>query len=91
LYESLKRVPEGLEVYKREDIPEDWQYKNNPLVLPLVVVAKPGFAFIRSNETSPAEQGQHGYDSSMPDMRSIFYARGPGTFQVKLDLNFESM
>lgn len=84
VYAGLKEK-EGFDVYRREDIPDYFHYKNNRLVQDILVVAKPNY-FIRGLQNSkqvprdPPEfytEGTHGYSNST-DMRTIFFAKGPG-------------
>lgn len=85
VYEGLKGK-EGFDVYRREDIPDYFHYKNNRLVQDILVVAKPNY-FIRGLQNSkqiPRDPpnvhffgGVHGY-ANMTEMRTIFFAKGPG-------------
>lgn len=87
MYEQLLEMP-GVEVYKKENIPEEFHYKEGRLVHDLLLVAKPGYFIvglkgekqIPSDNKSSSENpyaASHGYYNS-PDMRTIFFARGPG-------------
>ncbi|ODN05640.1 Ectonucleotide pyrophosphatase/phosphodiesterase family member 6 [Orchesella cincta] len=86
VYEGLKGK-EGFDVYRREEIPEHFHYKNNRLVQDILVVAQPNY-FIRglaqSSKQVPRDPatvqywgGTHGYPN-MTEMRTIFFAKGPG-------------
>lgn len=66
-------------IYKKEDIPDFWHYKNNRRVMPLFAVADEGWT-LTTNRTaigSVNEHGAHGYDNRLNSMKPIFYARGP--------------
>ena len=87
----------GTTVYLREEIPDEWHYKNGRLVQDILVVAKDKHV-IRSLQTSkqiPRDrdpralwEGTHGYPD-MEDMRAIFFAKGPGiTFDLDPIANF---
>ncbi|GBM71780.1 Ectonucleotide pyrophosphatase/phosphodiesterase family member 6, partial [Araneus ventricosus] len=85
VYEALKGI-QGLRVYLKEDIPDHYHIKHNRLTLPLLLVASKNY-YIRGLDIpgksiptgSSISLGSHGYDPyDVPDMRGIFFARGPG-------------
>ncbi|XP_035224229.1 glycerophosphocholine cholinephosphodiesterase ENPP6-like [Stegodyphus dumicola] len=85
VYEALKGVA-GLNVYKKEEIPEHYHVKYSRLTLPLLLVASKNY-YIQGLDIpgksiptgSSISLGSHGYDPyEVPDMRGIFFARGPG-------------
>lgn len=77
----------GLNIFKKEDIPNHYHFKNHRLVLPIVLTADEGYYINPINDTIKMKPpslkkylGFHGYDpyvKSKTDMRGIFYARGP--------------
>lgn len=78
------KKPRGLRVFTKDAIPDEWHFKNNELVAPIVLVAEEGYyimPFRNPTKTIPGNHGPspgiHGYDPVMPDMWGIFYARGP--------------
>ncbi|ODM96364.1 Ectonucleotide pyrophosphatase/phosphodiesterase family member 6 [Orchesella cincta] len=88
VYQALQ-YQEGFDVYLREEIPEDFHYKNGKLVLELLIVAHPnyylsGFDSDKQipenlvNASDKIEGGIHGYPDNITEMRTIFYAKGPG-------------
>ncbi|GIY51375.1 hypothetical protein CEXT_462351 [Caerostris extrusa] len=85
VYEALKDIP-GLHVYLKDEIPEHYHIKHNRLTLPILLVASKNY-YIRGLDIpgksiptgSSISLGAHGYDPyEVPDMRGIFFARGPG-------------
>lgn len=78
-------------VYKNEDLPERWHYKNERRTGPITVVAEPGYAFAHDmtkaveyyrktyhlNVTNETTFGIHGYDNALREMNSLFMAWGP--------------
>ncbi|XP_015929500.1 glycerophosphocholine cholinephosphodiesterase ENPP6 [Parasteatoda tepidariorum] len=85
LYEELKGIT-GLHVYLKEEIPEHYHIRNNRLTLPILLVASKNY-YIKGLDIpgksiptgSSISLGSHGYDPyEVPDMRGIFFARGPG-------------
>ncbi|XP_054712344.1 glycerophosphocholine cholinephosphodiesterase ENPP6-like isoform X1 [Uloborus diversus] len=85
VYQALKGIP-GLQVYHKEEIPEHYHLRNNRLMLPILLVADKDYLIEgldipgKSIPTgSSVSLGSHGYDPyQVSDMRSIFYAVGPG-------------
>ncbi|GAB6032703.1 ectonucleotide pyrophosphatase phosphodiesterase [Chamberlinius hualienensis] len=61
-------------VYKKEEIPEEYHYRNNRRIMPILLVADEHWAI---SESIPTELGNHGYNNSLPSMRPFFVAHGP--------------
>ncbi|XP_054712930.1 glycerophosphocholine cholinephosphodiesterase ENPP6-like [Uloborus diversus] len=85
VYKALKGIP-GLNVFLKEEIPVHYHIKNNRHTLPIMLVADEGY-YIQGLDIpvksipggSLPTLGSHGYDPyKVTDMRSIFYAFGPG-------------
>ncbi|XP_054156958.1 glycerophosphocholine choline phosphodiesterase ENPP6-like [Oppia nitens] len=81
---------EGIKVYKRDDIPDEFHYKHNKNVLPILLTVEMGYEIAvpsspgkvyPGGEThiapDPPSGGNHGYDRHIKDMRGIMYAFGP--------------
>ncbi|KAJ6668637.1 hypothetical protein lerEdw1_012119 [Lerista edwardsae] len=87
VYNRLKNVPH-MTVYRRENIPSRFHYKHGRFVSPLTLVAEEGWFIVESRETLPFwengtgkreawQNGWHGYDNELMDMRGVFLAYGP--------------
>ncbi|CAL1264238.1 unnamed protein product [Larinioides sclopetarius] len=85
VYDALKGIP-GLKVYLKEEIPEHYHIKHSRLTLPILLVASKNY-YIKGLDIpgksiptgSSISLGSHGYDPyEVPDMKGIFFARGPG-------------
>ncbi|KAH0616131.1 hypothetical protein JD844_027019 [Phrynosoma platyrhinos] len=87
IYNKLKTVPHMM-VYMKEDIPARFYYKKGKFVSPLTLVAEEGWFITESRETLPFwengtgkrdawQNGWHGYDNELMDMRGFFLAFGP--------------
>ncbi|XP_034967611.2 glycerophosphocholine cholinephosphodiesterase ENPP6 [Zootoca vivipara] len=87
VYNKLKNVPH-MTVYKKEDIPARFYYKEGKFVSPLTLVAEEGWFIVESKEKLPFwengtgkrdawQNGWHGYDNELMDMRGFFLAYGP--------------
>lgn len=88
LYQAFKRLHKSLEtphfeVYKKEDFPDRFHYRNNDRIAPLLVLPDPGWNLVTRKEFDPhygnvySPRGVHGYDNLSPESRAIFVAQGP--------------
>lgn len=79
IYHKLKAAEQNYRVYRKEDIPEHYNYKNHIRVPDIVVIAESGYTITSAErlESRPVSGGDHGYDYGSPEMRSLFIARGP--------------
>lgn len=82
IFQLLKKNQKGFTVYKKEDIPAYFHYKNNPFIGDIIAVADLGYTFIRTPEELKRMKrfqphGDHGYDNHALDMQGIFFAVGP--------------
>lgn len=88
LYQAFRRLYDSLdephfEVYKREDFPSRYHFRDNIRIPPLLVLPDPGWNFVTRKEFDPksgnrySPRGIHGYDNLSPESRAIFVAQGP--------------
>jgi len=86
LYQQLKSaMPEQATVYRKSDLPERWNFRNHRRVAPIVVVAEPGWIFVREQWLEGMKaaddyyrpRGSHGYDNKHREMHGTFFAFGP--------------
>ncbi len=81
LYNSLTQTAGHFSVYKREDIPERYHYRDNRRIGELVLLAETGWLFGGRNgkgiRWNGKFHGAHGFDNDDPQMRGIFFAVGP--------------
>ncbi len=81
IYQRLKNAHPHLTVYKKEDIPERFHYRNNRRIMPIIGLADEGWSitsrsyFERHRDRYTG--GNHGYDNALPSMRAVFIAHGP--------------
>lgn len=76
-------------VYKKEDIPQEFHYRDHRRILPIFLLADEGWdVYPQFNESwIPKGQtvwGNHGYNNSLPSMRPLFIATGPA-FKTKYE------
>ncbi|XP_060884249.1 ectonucleotide pyrophosphatase/phosphodiesterase family member 7-like [Labrus mixtus] len=76
VYQALKGGHPNLHVYKKEEMPSRLHYSNHPRLLPIILIADPGYVV---NGILPLNfnKGEHGFDNEVSDMQSIFRAVGP--------------
>jgi predicted AlkP superfamily pyrophosphatase or phosphodiesterase len=71
----------NLHVYRREDTPASWHYRDNPRIPPIVGIVDEGWTIIEAPPADPkkhpGEGGTHGYDPAYRSMSGIFIAAGP--------------
>ncbi|UYV73389.1 ENPP6 [Cordylochernes scorpioides] len=86
VYQDLMAASfKGLQVFKKEDIPEKFHFKNHRLVLPILLLADEGYYINAISDHTKMKpfverifKGTHGYDPTVCEsMRTVFYARGP--------------
>uniref|UniRef100_L7MBC0 glycerophosphocholine cholinephosphodiesterase n=1 Tax=Rhipicephalus pulchellus TaxID=72859 RepID=L7MBC0_RHIPC len=92
VYAKLKSLNiKGLNVFRKEDLPESYHLKHSYLTQPIVLTTDPGYLLVKLRLTESENQmpksnetfrGGHGYDPmKLADMRAIFLATGPGLKQ----------
>jgi predicted AlkP superfamily pyrophosphatase or phosphodiesterase len=85
VYRALVNAHPRLKVYRRNDTPEPWHYRDHPRIPPIVGVVDEGWQVLRRGTIADIvarkirpERGAHGYDpATAPSMRAIFVAAGP--------------
>ncbi len=78
---KLASVHPHLRVYRREETPASWHYRDNPRIPSIVGVADEGWlVFAKRPDPNKVTgfKGAHGYDpATSPSMRGLFVAAGP--------------
>lgn len=85
VYSALAAAHPRLKVYRREETPAHWHYRDHPRIPPIVGVVDEGWQLLRRTTLEAMRQrtlspqlGSHGYDpSTAMSMRAIFVAAGP--------------
>jgi predicted AlkP superfamily pyrophosphatase or phosphodiesterase len=77
-YEQLSTQADRFSVYRKAEIPAHLHFANNPRIGEILLLAKAPYVFTHTERSSPPSPGAHGYDPrEVPDMNTIFYAKGP--------------
>jgi predicted AlkP superfamily pyrophosphatase or phosphodiesterase len=83
VYLALARASPHLHVYKRNETPAAWHYRDHKRIPPIVGVVDEGWLIVRGNIRERAAlllrppRGAHGYDPAVISMRGILVAAGP--------------
>lgn len=78
-YSRLKQLS-NIDVYKKENIPDKWHFKNHHRIKSLLVVAKEGWTILKDEFEGSYyfySKAAHGYDNDLKSMQAIFFAEGP--------------
>ncbi|XP_065223789.1 bis(5'-adenosyl)-triphosphatase enpp4-like [Planococcus citri] len=60
-------------IYKKEEMPDFWYWKNNRRNIGLYAASNPCYSF----DDNPTQKGNHGYVPGLKNMRAFFTAIGP--------------
>jgi predicted AlkP superfamily pyrophosphatase or phosphodiesterase len=81
MYKALKNNEKHYRVYKKEDLPERYHFKNNRRVFDFIMVANPGYTIVDADYKPRflklLPRATHGYDPNTKAMQAFFAARGP--------------
>ncbi len=86
IYNSIKaELPETAKVYKKNEIPERYKYRDNPRIAPILVLPDEGWILTTRERYEKAKKegklesisGSHGYDNELVSMRALFVGHGP--------------
>lgn len=81
IYDKLKLNSNNYKVYKKNEIPNFYNYKNHPFIYSLLLVADIGWSLVDDRSLSKwnddYSKATHGYDNNHVDMHGIFLAAGP--------------
>ncbi len=76
LLQQLQKIP-NLTAWRRTQMPERFHFGKNPRILPIVVIADPGYNLGFEAKANNYRGATHGYDNQFHEMWGIFYAIGP--------------
>jgi predicted AlkP superfamily pyrophosphatase or phosphodiesterase len=98
VYRALVNAHPRLTIYRREETPERWHYRDHPRIPPIVGVVDEGWQVLRRRTvleivagTIAGDRGNHGYDPMLMSMRGIFIAAGPAFKQGTTVPAFENV
>ncbi|MEO5826144.1 MAG: ectonucleotide pyrophosphatase/phosphodiesterase [Gemmatimonadales bacterium] len=79
VYQKLHVASPHLKVYRRDEVPERFHFRDNARITPLVLVAEEGWSITSRSRVASwrAQGGGHGWDNALPSMRAIFVSAGP--------------
>ena len=81
VYNALVDAHPNLSVYRKQEIPERFRYRNHRRITPIICIADQGWE-ISSHEYFDSRPdaytgGTHGYDNQLSSMHAIFIGSGP--------------
>ncbi|XP_015783288.1 bis(5'-adenosyl)-triphosphatase enpp4-like [Tetranychus urticae] len=77
-------------VYKKDEIPEEYHYRYNRRIMPILLEADPGYEIAFTTWSHQDEKwGNHGNNNTQPEMEALFIATGPA-FKNSFNLNQSS-
>jgi predicted AlkP superfamily pyrophosphatase or phosphodiesterase len=76
VWASLSKPRPHVTCWRKEEIPERFQYGRHPRVPPFFCLAESGWT-ITNPAREPRFGGAHGYDNHAPEMNAVFIASGP--------------
>ena len=74
---AISNHTKSFTLYRRYELPERWNYKNNVRIPPLVIVAEEGYLVYNNHKHEKNFAADHGYDNKLDSMRPFFAATGP--------------
>lgn len=78
VYSILKQKEDNFKVYRRNDLPKNLNFSQNPLIGEIVVLPDFGWIVaIDSSEYTYKVKATHGFDNHWLDMHGVFIAGGP--------------
>ena len=82
VYEALSGAHPRLTLYRKEEIPDEWHYRDSPRIAPLIGlldagwrVTSRGYLELRGGRLG---LGDHGFHHELEEMGALFLAAGPG-------------
>jgi predicted AlkP superfamily pyrophosphatase or phosphodiesterase len=98
VYRALARAHPRLSVYRRQQTPARWHYRDHARIPPIVGVADDGWQIMRRSSLADilahvvrGSGGQHGYDPRNRSMHGLFVAAGPAFKQGTTVRAFENV
>jgi hypothetical protein len=98
VYRALANAHPRLKVYRRQQTPEHWHYRDHPRIPPIVGVVDEGWQVVQRislkeliARAARATGGQHGYDPRNRSMHALFVAAGPAFKQGVTVRPFENV
>lgn len=85
IYNAIKsKLPAQAKIYRQNELPERFQYRDNRRIAPLIVLPDEGWRLTqrerfekdKTREDFVQPKGSHGYDNELVSMRAIFIAHG---------------
>ena len=80
VYTRLRKNEFHYKVYKKENIPDHFHFKNNDNIFSIILTADIGWSLVNDKQLANMkkydDKGNHGYEKESLDMHGIFIAKG---------------
>ena len=81
IYDRLNKAHPHLKIFRKEELPDRFHYKNNRRIPAIIGLADEGWSISTHSYVDErphyGEGGNHGYDPALKSMGATFIARGP--------------
>lgn len=81
IYQKLTSAHTNMKVFRKDEVPEKFHYRNNPRIPKIIAIADEGWSIIShktfSEKPHYAAGGNHGFDHELSSMGGLFVASGP--------------
>ncbi|XP_046845830.1 venom phosphodiesterase 2-like [Xenia sp. Carnegie-2017] len=93
IFDKIKCKNDSFQSFYKWDLPKRMHFSNNKRIDDVIVLADVGeLLSVNSSRKYPkCSRGAHGYDSILPDMWTIFMARGPSFLKDKAVEHFSNI
>jgi predicted AlkP superfamily pyrophosphatase or phosphodiesterase len=90
IYRLLSGAHPHFKIYRKNDIPARFHYRDHRRIAPLVCIADEGW-YLSPDANLQHSKGAHGYDNGLPSMHGIFIAHGPAFLKGVVVESFENI
>jgi predicted AlkP superfamily pyrophosphatase or phosphodiesterase len=95
IYGLLATAHPHLRVYKRDEIPARWHYRDHRRIQPVLAVADEGWSISShpyvDSQPERMDGANHGYDNALLSMGAVFVAAGPAFREGVIAAPFEAI
>jgi len=95
IYGLLEAAHPHLRVYRKDEIPARWHYRDHRRIQPILAVADEGWSITSHPyfDLQPERMhgANHGYDNALPSMGAMFVAAGPAFREGAMTAAFEAI
>ncbi len=88
LHATLKAKASHFQVYRREELPKRWHFRDHRRIPPIILTADEGWVILKrplldDEARQKFLRGNHGFDPALPSMSATFIGYGPAFQRAK--------